>query len=192
MILLTWFPPKNRSDSKVVVAGMSSKKQEVQHQTLPQQNESKNGDPWADYVYSSGRVLDIDKKAGEEPKTVSAVPRTVTGPIEDRFQKQDSQISELKSTLQALSGRIDHQEQYQTSFRNDVKKEFDIVRSEMSQQAVQISSSFEETLNRSLRRQDQQLSDSFTELKALILERAVPSKKAKTTKPNHDDDEDLG
>ena len=134
LILLTWFPPKNRSDNKVVVAGMSSKKQEVHHQKNPQQDESKQNDPWADYVYSSGRVLDIDKKTTEVSKTVSAVPRTVTGPIEDRFQKQDSQITELKSTLQALSGRIDNQEQYQASFKNDVKKEFEIVRSEMSQQ----------------------------------------------------------
>ena len=52
-----------------------------------------------------------------------------------------------------------------------------------------MASCFEETLIRSLRRQDQQLSDSFTELKSLILDRAVPSKKAKMTKPGVSEDE---
>ena len=192
LLLLTWFPPKNRHDSKVVVAGSHPKSAESQPSSAPSSSDSLQSDPWAMYFQNSGRTLDVDKKQNDPVKMMSSVPRTITGPIEDRFQKQDSQILELKSSLQALHGRIDHHEQTQVTFKNDVKKEFEVIRSEMNHQCHQITSSFEETLNRSLRRQDQQLSDSFTELKALILDRAVPSKKAKTAKPTQDSDEDLG
>ena len=183
LLLLTWFPPKGPHHTKVVVAGLTTKKPGGQNSHNSNQSEPNQVDPWANYVYSTGRVLDSDKRPTDPSKVVSAVPRSITGPIEERFQTQDNQISELKSTLHALTGRIDHQEQSQTAFKHDVKKEFDGIRGEMTQQCQQLASMFEETLNRSLRRQDQQLSDSFTELKALFTDRVVPAKKAKMTKP---------
>ncbi len=191
LLLLTWFPPKGQSNPKVVVAGNAGKKPDSQWNDQPQIEDSGSIDPWANYIHSTGRSLDCEKKGNELTKAVSAVPRSITGPIEERFQKQDSQISDLKSTLQALTGRIDQQEQSQVVFKTDVKKEFESIRGEMTQQCQQMTSCFEETLNRSLRRQDQQLSDSFTELKSLILDRAVPSKKAKTTKPELGEDESI-
>ncbi len=119
------------------------------------------------------------------------IPRVITGPIEDRFAKQDQQVDTLNNSLQAMTARLDTQEKQNEAFQHEVKSEISTVKSDLTVQCQALTSSFEETLNRSLRRQDQQLGHAFTELKALILDKAVPHKKAKTAKPSADDEDEI-
>lgn len=188
LLLLTWFPPKNSHEQKVVVAGAVKPKPIAADGGKSNEISRLHTDPWANYVRQSGRPLDSDMPK-EEAKSSATIPRVTTGPIEDRFTKQDQQIDALKTSLQAMTTRLDLQDKKHESFQQDVKLEIATVKSDMASQCQKLTSSFEDTLNRSLRRQDSQLSDAFTELKALILEKAVPSKKAKTIKPGEKDGE---
>ena len=77
-------------------------------------------DPWANYVRQSGRPLDSDMPK-EEAKSSASIPRVTTGPIEDRFTKQDQQIDALKTSLQAMTTRLDLQDKKHESFQQDVK-----------------------------------------------------------------------
>ena len=190
LLLLSWFPPKNSHEQKIVVAGSVKPKMNASDGTKPAEMNRLSPDPWANYVRQSGRLLDSDTPK-DEAKSSAAIPRITTGPIEERFSKQDQQIDELKHSLQAMSTRLDLQDKKHESFQQDVKTEIATVKSDMAAQCQKLTSSFEETLNRSLRRQDSQLGDAFTELKALIMEKAVPSKKAKTQKPEQKDDEEM-
>ena len=88
-----------------------------------------------------------------------------------------------------MTARRDTQEKQNEAFQHEVKSEISTVKSDLTAQCQALTSSFEETLNRSLRRQDQQL--GHTELKALILDKAVPHKKAKTAKPSADDEDEI-
>ena len=184
-LLLTWFPPKNLQEQKVVVAG-GVKPKSNSHETVGSSQVPRlEVDPWAAYVHQNGRKLDSERN-GDDGKSGTSGPRITTGPIEDRFAKQDQQIDSLKSSLQAMSNRLDLHEKKQDSFQKDIKSDIAKVKTDMTTQCQVMTSSFEETLNRSLRRQDQQLGDAFTELKALILGKAVPAKKAKTSKPDEE------
>lgn len=116
----------------------------------------------------------------------NAIARAPPGPIEERFKIQDQQISELKSSIQAMSSRIDQQESQNEQFKCEVRKDLTEVKHEVANQCR----SFEETLHRSLRRQDQNLTEAFSELKALFLEKPLPNKKAKATPPAGQEDED--
>ena len=55
-----------------------------------------------------------------------------------------------------------------------------------------LSKHFDATLERAMRRQDSQLEGSFAELKALILNKPLPAKKAKTEKPKRQGEDDDG
>ena len=190
LLLLSWFPPKSTQAQKVVVAGSVQPKTTANEVVNSVTTGGLQVDPWAAYVRQSGRVLDNEAPKGDGRST-SSIPRVTTGPIEDRFAKQDQQIDSLKSSLQAVTARLDTQEKRHEAFQHDVKSEFSAVKSDMTAQCKALTASFEDTLNRSLRRQDQQLGDAFTELKALIMEKAVPAKKAKTAKPTNEEDGNL-
>ena len=118
------------------------------------------------------------------------VSRACQGPIEERFSTQDARIDELRSTVADMSKR----EEGTAEFRKGVESQFAEVRDHVKHQVQDLTNQFEKTLDRAMRRQDTQLEPSFSELKALILNKPVPSKKAKTEKPTKmgdDNDENL-
>ena len=197
LLLLTWLPPKNPQEQKIVVAGAIRNKQVVSDVSQASDAGKLLSDPWENYVRQSGRPLDIDVPK-DDAKSSSIIPRVTTGPIEDRFSKQDQQIDALKNSLQAVTDNLEKREKEHQAFQKDVKSDIATVKADMISQCQKLTSSFEDTLTRSFRRQDSQPSDAVTELKALILAKAVPNKKAKTQKPNPDeevkevsDDEDM-
>ena len=116
------------------------------------------------------------------------VSRACQGPIEERFSTQDARIDELRST------DMSKREEGTAEFRKGVESQFAEVRDHVKHQVQDLTNQFEKTLDRAMRRQDTQLESSFSELKALILNKPVPSKKAKTEKPTKmgdDNDENL-
>lgn len=190
MLILTWLPPRTRASERIVVSGAPvSSQQSLKHESGGPRDAIFETDPWAQYHsgVKNGEHVVKSNDSGSKPSNVSnAIARAPPGPIEERFKIQDQQISELKSSIQAMSSRIDQQESQNEQFKCEVRKDLTEVKHEVANQCR----SFEETLHRSLRRQDQNLTEAFSELKALFLEKPLPNKKAKATPPAGQEDED--
>lgn len=190
MLILTWLPPKNRVAEKVILAGAPALiSQANKTDSSVPRDEIFEQDPWAQYQSRSSNVANEGLNKGMEldshkSKNVPVAARAPSGPIEERFKLQDQQIHELKSSIQEMSNRLDQNDGQNEKFKTEVRHELNQVKHEVANQCK----SFEDTLHRSLRRQDQQLTEAFGELKALILERPLPSKKAKCTPKNAESD----
>ena len=182
MLILTWLPPRNRVSEKVIVAGAPGLTKHVNNSdSLGSQDMIFEHDPWAQY---QSRVSNVGHdgpvkgtESGIQKSQNNHPPRAPPGPIEERFKSQEQQISELKSSIQAMSTRLDQTDGQNDKFKMEVRQELNEVKHEVANQCK----SFEDTLHRSLRRQDQQLNEAFGELKALILAKPLPNKKAKCT-----------
>ena len=101
-------------------------------------------------------------------------------------------INELKSTVNDMSKRLESAEQSRSDFKKEVADQFNDVRGQVKNQVDSLSKHFDATLERAMRRQDSQLEGSFAELKALILNKPLPAKKAKTEKPKRQGEDDDG
>eukprot|EP00435_Cladocopium_sp_Y103_P007880 s727_g2.t1 len=183
MVLLSWEPEPKKRFVKPVIAGSLG--------GLASAKVSPNSvdeDPWAAWRKNKGLPSNTDAQAS------NPTVRKCEGPIEQRFSVQDGQIKELKDSLAKINQRIDQSEAHTQEFTKKVESQFESVQTKVKDQMDTMSKHFDATLDRALRRQDSQLENSFAELKALIMNKATPAKKAKIEKPKkqegEDDDED--
>ena len=180
LILITWDEPRKQEVVRPVLAGRF---------TLPMvpKLSPKTGDedPWAKW---------IQNRNAEGPQSTSSavapVTRACQGPIEERFTAQDAKIDEMKNTMADITKRLDVAEQGKAEFKKEVDGQFAEVRQQVKTQVQDLTDHFDKTLDRAMRRQDSQLETSFSELKALILNRPLPAKKAKMGPKPADDDQD--
>ena len=144
-------------------------------------------DPWMNYAPSS--------VANSRPflKQVASVaaPRDVDPPTESRFKQQGEQISALETAMTELQSKIDQRDHQSKKFEQDVKDEFRKVRTEVSSQIDNVSKSFDQSLDRALRKQEASIEHSFSELKQLIRmsQGPLPNKKAKASKAADEKDD---
>ena len=146
-------------------------------------------DPWAQY-----RALNPGGSgaSGVSSSIPTPVQRKIEGPIETKFQQQQSEIQALKDSnkeIQTIKQNIADMQnalQQQTHnhevLRQDVTIECQKIRHENQEQIKTLSNSFQETLQQSLAQQDRQLMRQFDDLKEL-LQRPGAAKKAKATPP---------
>ena len=186
MLLLSWDSEKKDKGVQMVLAGQQNLM--LAPKSQPKGNDD---DPWANYIRKNGS----SPAAGANPSVPGQTIRQCEGPIEQRFKEQDNKINELKSTMSDMSRRLESAEQGRTEFKAEVAAQFTEVQGQFKSQVDTLSKHFDSTLERAMRRQDTQLENSFAELKALILNKPLPAKKAKIEKPKkagEDDNEDDG
>ena len=179
-MLLTWLPDRHDMQSKVIIAGDVQKSRGKDGQATSGELLQ---DPWMTYL---NRQKQERGNMGDRPIPAPVNPRSVDGPTESRFKRNEEQIDELRQTMHKMSQQIDQQSDSHKDLQAKVTQEFQAVRSEIARSVEESTKSFEQTLDHSLRRQDSQLQSAFSELKAIIQATPVPCKKAKTTKPGQD------
>eukprot|EP00435_Cladocopium_sp_Y103_P020001 s186_g4.t2 len=177
MVLLSWEPEPKKRFVKTVIAGSLGSFHQSKAPT-----EQHDDDPWAAWRKNQGIMPSNDAPAS------STVVRKCEGPIEQRFSEQDTQIKELKESMAKISERIDQSDAHRVEFSKKVEVQFEHVQTKVKDQMDTMPKHFDATLERALRRQDAQLENSFSELKALIMNKAVPAKKAKIEKPKKSED----
>lgn len=65
LLLLSWFPPKDLQEQKVVVAGSVKPRLIPSDASKSSEFGGLKSDPWADYVRQSGRTLDSEQGKDE-------------------------------------------------------------------------------------------------------------------------------
>ena len=182
-LLLNWLPSKETVDRKVVLAGPKPK-QEVIHKN----DGATQQDPWATYLANKQQTKPLNTVDAQQPAT--AASRAVSGPIDERFKQQEEVINQLRGTVAQISEKIDTQGLDHEKLKESVAKEFHDIREEIKTSCDNMNESFANSLTLALQKQDQRLHQNFSELKAMLQDRALPSKKAKVTKPGTAMEED--
>ena len=188
-MLLTWLPDRKDFQKQVVIAGDVGKPSN--HETKSDSQDSLS-DPWLAYI---NRQKMQTGGEGQRPSLAPANPRSVDGPTESRFKKNEEHIDELRQSMQKISQQIQQQHENHNDLQCKVTVEFQAVRNEIAKSVADSTKAFEQTLDHSLRRQDSQLQSAFKELKAIIQASPIPAKKAKIAKPEdkeNDDEMDAG
>ena len=180
-MLITWVEPKANKPARPLIAGSTQVMNRPKAQPLELQD-----DPWANWIKTHGST------AQKSPPNTSSsnVARSCEGPIEQRFQKQDEQIAVLRESMRELHSRVEDSAQSNETFKQNVTTQLDDIKKDVKTQVANMSSQFEQSLDKAMRKQDTQLERSFAELKALILNKPVPAKKAKIQPPPGDANED--
>lgn len=181
MLLLSWDVQKKQKDVQTVLAG-----QQNLNFKPKQPMKLTDDDPWANYIKKNG----VSAITGSNAAASNHVVRACEGPIEERFKEQDAKINELHSSVLDMTRRLESAEEGRSEFKKQVDAQFSEVQGQVKSQVDSLSKHFDATLERAMRRQDTQLENSFSELKALILNKPMPAKKAKTEKPKKQDDDD--
>ena len=188
-VMVSWLPPKNDNmRSKVVMAATKPIHAMVGSDQVDSLQEN---DPWSQYKGTANSSIRPDGRN-------SGPPRTVEGPIEQKFQSQGLQISTLQTQVEHISKQLEKQVKDHGDMQQSVQKEFCKIREETSRGLSDMQKSFDESLHKALQNQDLQLTRNFSELKNLILQKPNPMKKAKTApaasagqkRENDDDDDD--
>ena len=183
-MLLTWLPDRHDMQSKVIIAGDVQKPRGKEGPAAPSDLLQ---DPWMTYL---NRQKQDRGPMGDRLTPAPVNPRSVDGPTESRFKKNEEQIDELRQTMHKMSQQIEQQGDSHKELQVKVTQEFQAVRNEIARSVEESTKLFEQTLDHSLRRQDSQLQSAFSELKAIIQATPVPCKKAKVTKPGQETKED--
>ena len=183
-MLLTWLPDRKDFQKQVVIAGDVGKPSNHENKSDSQDGLS---DPWLAYI---NRQKMQTGGEGQRPSLAPANPRSVDGPTESRFKKNEEHIDELRQSMQKISQRIQQQHENHNDLQSKVTVEFQAVRNEIAKSVADSTKAFEQTLDHSLRRQDSQFQSAFKELKAIIQASPIPAKKAKIAKPEDKDNDD--
>ena len=152
-------------------------------------------DPWNNYK-------PIDFSAKPSVPLPPAVSRKVEAPIEDRFASQQRDIEKVRDdATKELNLVRDQMKELQTHMQEarssmdqhqkNVQDEFKAVRAETQKQFHDMNTTFQETLNTALTKQDRAISTQLTELKLLLTGRPNAAKKAKVSKPGETEVQDV-
>ena len=152
-------------------------------------NTFKSGDPYHDpwAQYRGSQDIQVVNASGPSNTRAAANPRQVEAPIEQRFKAQDAKIDELSNQITQMKERAETNEKKDADFRSQVTTEFAAVRSEVDRHLTKMTENFEHSLERAMAKQDRSLGSSIHELKLLLQEKANPSKKARATPREKDD-----
>lgn len=133
-----------------------------------------NNDPWSKYTPTTAHKQPVNA-------AVSTFPRQVEAPIEARFAKQDEQITRLEHNVIQLQERLDKKDNDDRTFQQSIQKDITTVKHDVAEQIGIISKQFESSISRALKKQDDQMSSGFAELKQMLRMSNQPfaAKKAK-------------
>ena len=209
-VLIRWVNQR-KSKHPVILAGnlqQTTPKQVVKTQEKESLAVPMTEDPWKSWIDNKGGTELA--QASHQPKpvampVVSQPPRKLEAPIEDRFmshqnalqelrEKSDKDVESLRSDIAKLEKSITAQQQQVQYNMEMTNAEFKAIRSEANDQLQMISTSFQESLQKTLHQHDQQMYNQFNELKQLMLNKepklSPPQKKPRAGNPDGDDKPD--
>lgn len=208
-ILIKWVDAKKTSHP-TVLAGQIQKgslgplMSDVSTSATSNSGDGDIDDPWKAYIAQKGQAT-TSKQSLQNWKSPSfplmaQQPRKVEAPIEDRFQRHDAalqdlkaqtdkEISPLRENLSKVEKAVENQSIQMQVNMEQTNSEFKALRAETTSQFHAMTSSFADSLKSAITQHDSQMSVQFLELKQLIANRSSiqspPQKKSK--KGQHDD-----
>ena len=185
-VLIKSVQSKHKHVQSAVVAGFIPKSESSRsshHEVDPLQT----NDPWGKWK-PNGVHSDV-KIPNAGSNTLASGPRQIEAPIENRFKKQEEQLSSLEKAVKDLQENASKQDQTMAKFETQVAGEFSSIRAEVASQLDQMTTKFDSSLEKAMARQQTQVNAGFSELKNLILNRPNPMKKAKTAPSSKGGDE---
>eukprot|EP00438_Fugacium_kawagutii_P031939 Skav201880 [mRNA] locus=scaffold550:187977:193148:- [translate_table: standard] len=189
MMLLSFYKDKENVPTKPIVAGSTKSKIPIKDQTDAMDLDI--GDPWMHFREKNGLGTNATmnrQPGGNAGPAASAAVRVAQGPIEDRFKQQDAQIEEMKKSIDTMQQSMSKHVQDGHEFHKQLDRKVVTFQQEVHSQLQALTSSFGQSLDQAMKRQDRQLSDSFDELKALMKKQTTPKKKAKKANGEQSDD----
>ena len=186
VLLIHWLPKKNAQNPKIIVASHSNKTSFALDSSNTKDGVSDDATPdaWANWITP---VSHQSSQSSIAPKDRSVPIRALDGPVEERFKKQESEIEALKNQMHSFHQKLDHESQVHTKFQDTIRKDISQIQVDTAKAIGTLQHSFDDTLQKALQKQDRSMHDNFSELKNLILNRPLPAKKAKTSKPTGED-----
>ena len=182
-VMLKRIQSKHTNRQNAIIAGsLPNKRVSVPSQAASSKNTNEDGifkhDPWSNYTPTVGL------KQSTNPGT-SGIPRQIEAPIETRFTKQDQQIAKLEHSVSQLQERLDNKDAADREFQHNIQKDITTVKTDVTQQLGLISKQFETSMTKALKKQDDQMTNGFAELKQMLRMSTQPvaAKKAKITPP---------
>ena len=182
-VMLKRIQSKHANRQNAIIAGsLPNKRVSVPSQATSSKNTNEDGifknDPWSSYTPTMGPKPSTNSGA-------SVFPRQVEAPIETRFTKQDQQIAKLEHSVSQLQERLDNKDAADREFQQNIQKDITTVKTDVAQQLGLISRQFETSMTKALKKQDDQMTNGFAELKQMLRMSTQPVavKKAKTQPP---------
>ena len=197
----------------MILAG-TTQAESISKKTVHQDNDGPypglSEDPWKKWIDNKGGSG--LNSAGNQPKGGALQvqlqqPRRLEAPIEDRFNQQQSALQEmreksdkdlesLRTDIAKLEKTICAQQQQVQHNLEMTNAEFRAIRTETQQHLQTMSVTFQDSLQKTLQKHDQQMYNQFNELKQLMLRKETklspPQKKQKgDINPEDDEDEKL-
>ena len=148
-ILLQELRPRRQPLEQTIIAGRPP--------TGAQDNPREPDDPWAAYLKRTGA-------ANNMPPSAQVAKRAVEAPLEDRFKQHQSQIDELRQNITALTDQVQQGQHKIACEHKELKKEVSQLQGTVQEQIQQATKSFEESVSKALKRQENTQEKRFEQL----------------------------
>ena len=209
-VLVKWVQNRNESEP-VILAGnvqkMLSHASGAAIAAVSADQTAQESDPWGNWIKNHGGTgLAQPALVSKTLQTLGPIvqpPRKVEAPIEDKFQRQDEliqqvrldsqkEIAEIKGNVLRLEKALEAQKITVESNMETTAMEFDKLRMETGQQFQSMAELFKDSLTQAISAHDGTMAAQFAELKQMIAagsSRGSPAtKKHKQTSANGDND----
>lgn len=128
-------------------------------------DEMQTNDPWARY---NPTRQGADSGNAASASVPTAATRRLEGPVEQKFDQRAQEIANMKQeVLQIKEGMAKQNTKAEERFEG-IKQEFTLIRGEAKQQAVNLTTTFNESIAKAIKSQETSLTRQFEDLKTLI------------------------
>lgn len=193
-LLVQQLPQKMAKPQNTIAAGPRPKalpvNPKVDDRLKPFRQGDPHADPWMPYLKTASETASSSKPSAPSE------PRTLTGPISDRLNQQDSTLQEFRSTVQQM--KQVQGEQFQQLAKQQAGLEEQVKQNQQQQQQQmdwlrQEQTSLHGTVQEAMKQHEHKLTQTFEDLKTLITaNRGTKRGPAKPDKEDHEDMESEG
>lgn len=183
-ILVKWVE-QSQSSKQLVLAGQLPKISSGSGFN-PSVDGFQTDDPWATWNQKQGRVT-------SSPQLPAQVVRNLDAPIEDRFKKHESAMTEMQSQIKNLQATVKTQAVEVDAGQKKLQADVQQLRSDCKTQFDTMASQFQSTLETALKNQQGDMSKQFSELKIMLQRQGKKRPKGPTAAANdgNKSDEDM-
>lgn len=126
---------------------------------------------------------------GPAPSAPAAQPRTVEGPIQSEFQRQEARLVTLETTMQELRARQDEQASSQQACMQLIEKKDQDMKQLVTTSVQAAKQEIESSLAKALSQHTQHLDTNLADLKSMLKARKSKRGRGKEHEDMETDDE---
>ena len=182
-VLVKWIQPKTDRKPVVLAGNIQKTLQNVAVENALQHGGEDGvftSDPWGSWIKNQGSTGLTSQVPTVKPSgNVAPPPRKLESPIEDKFQRQEEQIHQLRTSaekeilslrddMSKLEKALEDQKGVINTNMELTAQEFKTLRAETTNQFQVVTDMFKESLSSAIAAHDGAMSAQFSELKQLI------------------------